>query len=315
MSEPTGIGTGSGFVQDLDSPEQSLRLQSIEQCFSRGSSDVILQALLGRQVQETDPECQALLGGAISAVRRRLAKALPRTLPTDPEVFAAFFKEQGPADRLEILADLTAAQVRAFSAVAPALLAEEAEGLTAASIVRTFGRSWPKDALQVLGRSLGAPSISLRAAALDVLAQLAPQSLLRELPKLLIGRDPRLRALAIKGLLPPSISMKRLSTSRHCSRIRPLPTSLPVSRHAFTFPSAASRLSFCGSWPWKQIPGFFSERASCSRSIRTLRCLIAFGSSPSGFPRPDRRSFAQFSRGHARFFKPPEFLGAISTHT
>lgn len=200
MSEPTGIGTGSGFVQDLDSPEQSLRLQSIEQCFSRGSSDVILQALLGRQVQETDPECQALLGGAISAVRRRLAKALPRTLPTDPEVFAAFFKEQGPADRLEILADLTAAQVRAFSAVAPALLAEEAEGLTAASIVRTFGRSWPKDALQVLGRSLGAPSISLRAAALDVLAQLAPQSLLRELPKLLIGRDPRLRALAIKGL-------------------------------------------------------------------------------------------------------------------
>ncbi len=188
------------IIQDLASPEKSLRLLAIEICWTQGDSETVLTALNGRQLYEEDPECRQMLERAVSAVRRRLAGTGLQAIPTDPDAFLAFFASAQPGLKLESLAEISPSLVRKLVPHAVSLLEAEKDPLVSAGIVRAFGRQWPRDSVQQLANRLGAPNLSLRVAVLEALTHIAPESLQRSLPKLLMNKDPRIRTLAIRGL-------------------------------------------------------------------------------------------------------------------
>ncbi|NLI75042.1 MAG: hypothetical protein GX442_01215 [Candidatus Riflebacteria bacterium] len=91
-------------------------------------------------------------------------------------------------------------RLAALAGQAPAWLAAAKVPHVQAAVLRTFRPHWPADHLDELAPLLGAGSLTVRGAALQVLIERAPRQLAQFLPRLLSAEDPRLRALAVQGL-------------------------------------------------------------------------------------------------------------------
>jgi hypothetical protein len=190
------------LIQDLQLPIKTFRLVALEQVIQHGRSLTILDALRKIQAQEQDPECALLLGHAIQAVDGRLkAKEKVEELKIgDPAAFLEEFFGLPETARAQLLANLTTKQASVLQPVIPALFERETNVFIKSRIVKVFFRKWPQESLQLLANHLFSESQALRLAVMEALVSLAPETLLKDLPRFLVAEEPRIRSLAIKGL-------------------------------------------------------------------------------------------------------------------
>ncbi len=195
---------------DLAAPFRSFRLMAYEEALRHGHTDDLLRELHERLLVEDDPECRMLLEYAIAAVARRVAPqsagvivgkdGTPRVPATDHE-FVTELKRVDPAQRLELILGCDEKRRAALAVHAPDLLVGETDPVVGAALVRTFAKHWPQERLDVLTSRLLAPHLGLQMAVLESLVTLAPQHLVKQLPLFLSSPEPRLRALAVWGLV------------------------------------------------------------------------------------------------------------------
>jgi hypothetical protein len=188
------------LIQDLSAPIKSFRLYALEQIIKMGSSPELLAALKQQENIEDDDECRVLLSHAVSAVESRISPEKHLPPPLSGENFLERFRASNPAGKLACLDALPKRISEELAVEAPDLLIQESSPPVAASLVRTFGRRWPRDRLDVLSERLTSGSLSIRFAVLEALIELSPKSLEKFLPRLLVSSEPRTRALAIRGL-------------------------------------------------------------------------------------------------------------------
>ncbi len=203
------------LLQELVSPIKTFRLFALERIIQQGGPPELRQFLEDRQLHEEDEECQVLLIHALAAVRAReearltTAPAAPASpvSPTTPASSAPpldpatlTWPVDDPAAQLELLTRLPAERLAEFAPRAPIWLAATEAPHAQAALLRTFRAHWPEDHLEALAPLLGANSLAVRSAALQLLIDKVPQEVGRFLPRLLSADDPRLRSLAIQGL-------------------------------------------------------------------------------------------------------------------
>ncbi len=188
------------LLGELSAPVRSFRLYALEKIIQEGSSQNLLNGLLAKKEDEEDPECGILIDHAIATVRSRLEKQTAVEPDFSPENFARDFGQLEPSVKLSALNKIPKNALRALSANIPDLFRVETDQMVRAIILRTFGRYWPRDHLKDIASLLRSDHLSTRIAVLEILIQHAPDLLSRDFPKLLISRDPRVRALAVRGL-------------------------------------------------------------------------------------------------------------------
>ncbi|MFZ2958438.1 MAG: HEAT repeat domain-containing protein [Candidatus Ozemobacteraceae bacterium] len=187
---------------DLANPVRSFRLFAIEQAIREGASPEILAAIQKQLLDEKDDECKILLNHARVEVQRRLegqgnGSAGPAF---DPASFFERFSQATIPERLQMLARLSPRVLSDLGQTAVKLLENEENPVVAAGLIKTFSRAWPSEHFSRIASQLSASHLTLRLAAMEMLLQRAPDMLVQDLPALLISRDPRERALAIRGL-------------------------------------------------------------------------------------------------------------------
>ena len=192
----------TSFLRDINAPVKSFRISAIEWVIREGSGSSIRSALEQALATETDEECRILIGHAFAAIdsRSNSTGSPEKRERITPELVRERFLRAEAGERLDLLRRLPAGNVAALSEWAPDWLKRETDPVVAASIIRVFGRCWPADHFLILSERLTAPFLSVRVAALEVLAAASPTLLITELPRLLGSSDPRIRALAIQGL-------------------------------------------------------------------------------------------------------------------
>lgn len=186
-------------LDDLQVPIRSFRLYGLEILIRQGEGPEVAAALEKRLREEDDAECRQMVEYAMAAVaaRSQPASTLP---PETPEAFAAAFANMGPAEKVLALTALSRDHVRQCANLAPQWLEQETNPLVVATLLQTFRSVWPKERAADVNRVMKASSLSVRLAALEILVRLAPDKLQPQLPKLLIHKDPRIRALGVHGL-------------------------------------------------------------------------------------------------------------------
>ncbi len=191
------------LLQELASPIKTFRLFALERVIQQGGPPELRQFLEDRQLHEDDEECQVLLIHALAAVR---AHEEAREAPDPglgvqpPDEGDLTWPVDDPPAQLDLLTRLPADRVAEMAPRAPIWLAATEAPHIQAAILRTFRAHWPEDHLEELAPMLGANSLAVRSAALQLLIDKVPQEVGRFLPRLLSAEDPRLRSLAIQGL-------------------------------------------------------------------------------------------------------------------
>ncbi|MBF0408540.1 MAG: HEAT repeat domain-containing protein [Candidatus Riflebacteria bacterium] len=188
------------FQRDLMAPVRSFRLFAIETAIRDGSGRELLALLEKTFEAEQDEECQILLKHAITVVQKRLEPAREESITLPVVDFIKQWSGSNSETRMFMLENLSQQTIVALASHAPEILSEESHPVVAASLIRKFGTMWPTERLKSLEARLNAPSLSLRLAALEALTQSAPKLLVANLPRLLSTEDPRMRAMAIRGL-------------------------------------------------------------------------------------------------------------------
>jgi len=105
-----------------------------------------------------------------------------------------------PEKKLAFLAGLSPENSVALASLAPLWFKNEKCPTVAAAIIKTFYKFWPTNEIQLLASNLGNPDLNIRYLSLEALIFLAPEKITRNLPQLLMSKDPKLWALAIQGL-------------------------------------------------------------------------------------------------------------------
>ncbi|MBF0406321.1 MAG: HEAT repeat domain-containing protein [Candidatus Riflebacteria bacterium] len=187
-------------IQSLSAPIKSFRIFAIEKAIYEGSSKELLDVLRARQLEETDEECLILLSHAVLAVVNRISETHKNFLSTPIESFHEKFVLSSSEDKLSILKSLSQNEIISQIPCVTQLLARESNPLVLSSIIRLFGRHWPKDKLPELCGMLLSNFLSVRLASLEILSCNYPDCLINDLPRLLSSDDPRIRAMAIQGL-------------------------------------------------------------------------------------------------------------------
>ncbi|MBF0542892.1 MAG: HEAT repeat domain-containing protein [Candidatus Riflebacteria bacterium] len=187
--------------ESLFSREKSFRIQAIEEGTFQGKTQEDLNRLLKLKEQEKDEECLFLLDCAITAIQGRLPAALPSSPEQQSEdSFIVQFQNADSQTRAKMLLKLDRKQREFLAKLAPDLLVNEQNPAVAATIIRIFCEFWSRDKLNLFLSRLSDSSLILRLAALEALVKLAPDGLLKLLPRLLCSEDPRIRSLAIEAL-------------------------------------------------------------------------------------------------------------------
>ncbi len=187
-------------TKDLAAPVKSFRLFALERAMQLPPTESLLGELQARQELEEDEECRILLKHVVTTLRKKMEKSYSPPQAQGTEGFEAAFASADVASRLEMLESLSRQTVTVLSPIAPRLLEGETDAFAAAKIIRVFHRSWPRDRLKDLCSRLFSASLSVRIAVLEALTVISPDLLTRDFPKLLTYPDPRVRALAIRGL-------------------------------------------------------------------------------------------------------------------
>ncbi|MFZ2960796.1 MAG: hypothetical protein WA705_28295 [Candidatus Ozemobacteraceae bacterium] len=189
------------IIQELQMPLPSFRLFALERAIHQGSTPELLSELERMVDVEEHEECRLLCRHAIGAVKTRLRHLTNAPVESySQEIFWGKFKEANPEDRLTLLSSLTPSQKEIFSETAANLLSSEPHPGVAAFLIRTFSSFWPVSRIEELTEYLLSGNLGIRLAALELFIQKSPASLERLLPRLLVVKDPRIRALAIRGL-------------------------------------------------------------------------------------------------------------------
>ncbi|MFZ2959356.1 MAG: HEAT repeat domain-containing protein [Candidatus Ozemobacteraceae bacterium] len=189
------------LLQELDAPVRSFRLYAIEQIILNGKSQPTLEALQKRRVAEDDSECLMLLEHAIQTLQARIQGLVSSvTSEITVENFQKEFENKNPSQKIALLDNLPVRMRKELVPQAVSLTGTETDGMVRATLLRVFARVWPRDHLKDITLFLRADHLSTRVASLEILIQQAPVLLSRDLPKLLVNRDPRVRALAVRGL-------------------------------------------------------------------------------------------------------------------
>jgi len=197
------VALSESFRDDLGSSVTSIRLSAIGNALQeQNPTPDILEALKARSALEKDQECSQLLAHAIGTIEGRLTGkvAVPAVpIPGGADAGNPMAGLDAP-QRLTFLTNLPRKNVRELAEKAPDWLKEEDNPVVGATIIRVFARHWPTNRVREISPLLLSPTTSLRLAALEVLIQVAPRQLETYLPKLLTAEDPRIHALAIRGL-------------------------------------------------------------------------------------------------------------------
>lgn len=190
------------FLRDLHAPLKSFRLMAIEEALQHGVGEETLAALRARQNVETDDECLTLLGMAIERIESQGKPPIPDqesgTRVTDG-VFERFDRLP-PRGRIQFLQQSSREEKRELGSRFPKLLEEEKNPFVAAFLIRNLRDFLTSEQFPGLVPLLASTFLSVRVAALESLAQKAPNLLEERLPGLLTSDDPRVRSLAIQGL-------------------------------------------------------------------------------------------------------------------
>ncbi len=110
------------------------------------------------------------------------------------------FERASASKRLSLLDELSPELAQGAAPTARNLLSDERNPSVRAALIRTFGKHWDFDFLDHLGTTIPDAANSVRLAIFEVLSVHAPRSLLPELPRFMLHRDPHLRILAIRSL-------------------------------------------------------------------------------------------------------------------
>ncbi len=189
------------LCDSLKSPVRSVRLFALSEIIQEGTDPSLLTAVSELSRVESDPECRPVVAHALNVLRRRLGE-IPASVGPEvtPENFLGIFTNGTDAERLAILGGLDAVSTRRLAVLAPEALEGGCSPLVEATLIKVFSRCWPKEKSSVLLNRLDSKPLGIQLVCLETLVKMAPESLITHLPKLLGSSDPRLRALAIRGL-------------------------------------------------------------------------------------------------------------------
>jgi len=187
--------------RDLAAPIKSVRIFAIEKALREGCDKKILGILQNHLKNEEDAECRMLIDHALEHIPRKINPAPPPFKGSfDPDNFLKWFRESTDTDKMEMLLNLSADQIRLLSNSAPDLLEAETDQTVGFTIIRTFADNWPSMRFQPLTQRLFSRHLGTQLAALKILVNLAPTTLLQDMPQFLTSSDPHIRALATMGL-------------------------------------------------------------------------------------------------------------------
>jgi hypothetical protein len=190
------------IIQELTSPLKTFRIFAIEKAIRVGKSAEILAALKEARQSETDGECQMLLEHAISSIEERLGHSHNQAPSYENEKVLDSFSMLQPAQQLNFIKK---APNRWFAADKQHTRLKKAikgikNQLVFAELLRKCMNFWPKELFNILEKSLFASSLALQLASLETIIQRTPQTLQKHFSRLILGKDPLIRALAIRGL-------------------------------------------------------------------------------------------------------------------
>ncbi|HNV69675.1 MAG TPA: hypothetical protein PKO06_08265 [Candidatus Ozemobacteraceae bacterium] len=182
---------GAELRRDLDSPIRAVRLFAYDEILRTRSAMRLRDALKQRETLEDDEECQILLRHALA-----MASASEKSDTSSAETVPA--EKSGVL--LSAIGSRTPEEWQKMAQEFPASLAGESDPLILAELIRRIGRYLDPAQRRALEPYLVHPLSLVRSAALAVLIDRFPEELAPRLPQALRSRDPRLRALAVRGL-------------------------------------------------------------------------------------------------------------------
>ncbi|MFZ2956321.1 MAG: HEAT repeat domain-containing protein [Candidatus Ozemobacteraceae bacterium] len=198
----------SEIIHSLRSPSLATRLAALHQISSLNSGEDLRHTLKEILVQEKDVECRFLLQhlvGELEIPNLPIETSKPAPKQQNPSVVPEdFFQAWETADareKLKLLNSLSPKSRTFLGPQATILLKRTSHPVIEATLIRTFASTWPEEELVILTPRLTSKSFAVRTAALEVLIERSPQSILTSLPRFLASEDPGLRVMAVRALM------------------------------------------------------------------------------------------------------------------
>ncbi|GAB4280421.1 MAG: hypothetical protein Kow0029_24990 [Candidatus Rifleibacteriota bacterium] len=190
------------IIQELSVPLKTFRIFAIEKAIRSGRSPQLLDALKTRLETETDSECRMLIEHAIATISERLGAPRSEQLGYQSEAVLDAFAELKPVQQLEYIKNSPRDFWNPQSCEVKIRKAFKAKihPVVAAEIVRKCQNFWPKGLSEFLEINLFSKSSVLQLACLEAVIQTEPEILYRNFEKIVLAKDPLIRALAIRGL-------------------------------------------------------------------------------------------------------------------
>lgn len=189
--------------QELFAPIRTLRLFAIEGVLHSTPSSEILKILKERLIVEDDAECQLLLKHAIDKHSEKR-----ETDNSAPDFLGMLSKYLGrePSNQLEVIDFLSEKDLKSDENkfTLDLLFSNSSHDIVTAQIIKKFYRNFNEERKKYLQSNLFHDSISLRIASLEALVSLSPSMLKDSFEKLVLSKEPIIRALAIRGLAKSS---------------------------------------------------------------------------------------------------------------
>jgi len=191
--------------QELFAPMRTFRLFAIESVLKSSNSDSALPLLIERLEIEDDPECIILLKHAIASIKSRIESKKSNESISVGTLFQQYSMRQ-PTQQLDVVNTLKVHDITSNDTefTLDFLLSSSSHTVVTAQIIKKFHRIIPNTMIPFLKENLFGKSMSLRVACLEALIKLDPGALKGSFEKLVLSKDPVIRALAIRGLAKTS---------------------------------------------------------------------------------------------------------------
>jgi hypothetical protein len=190
----------TNIIQELTAPIKTFRVFAIEKAIKTGNSSKMLDALKAAKKNEQDSECQMLLEHAIKKIEQRLGLSKIPEPDKDKEELLENFSQLKPYEQLDFIRNTGANWLfeneNRFSSVYKIIK----HPVVMAELVKKCMFNWPTEKIDNLEKFLFSESSVLQLACLEALIYIDPTLLQKHFEKLILGKDPLVRALAIRGL-------------------------------------------------------------------------------------------------------------------
>lgn len=191
----------SELKNELAAPIKSIRIFAVEKCFKLEPSLELIKILEERLKVEDDEECQILLNHCVEYLKSQSNNKNYTfcDLSIQDDIVHRFLNLSisEKIKNIKTLKNSSKGNIKYIFSI----LEREENPFVLSEIVRNFAYNFNKDQLQLLIDLFKKHNfLSVRLAILEVLSNIYPESIKKEIPKLLISEDPKLRLLAIKTL-------------------------------------------------------------------------------------------------------------------